>query len=337
MSKLKIPSMLSYSRSINPTDAVMMGVNSDTGYVEPVVVQRRTSLTPLSHFSETQNAEKNPARRRPSEGDVALLGPMVDTLMIQFSVVFNGKSIEPYSCNKQFHETRDALVEFAKVFGEKGGYEELAKRYLDQILSGAPAWRNLDMSEEIQVSVKSKKVSLETVTTDDGVISYSSKKNYQLMINDIATALQAKNRSLRLKVTIKLPMAPMTEVFPSELFVESGVTQLSYVEAGTPEGKVIKQAIIHNQKLGNAIRTIDDWYDDNAPYPLAVEPFGIDHRLNMAMRIQNNRHFYKLMTHGLIGFTNSIKKAKGADQIPGDAMFFMACLIRGGVYSAKES
>src|SRR5690606_3053365 len=39
-------------------------------------------------------------------------------------------------------------------------------------------------------------------------------------------------------------------------------------------GKDNNHAAMHSVKLGNAIRTIDDWYSENAEFPIAVEPYG---------------------------------------------------------------
>lgn len=337
MSKLAIPSMLSYARSINPTDGLMFGSDSMSEHVEPILVTRRTARSPLSNFSETRNAEKNPARSRPTEGDIAVLGPKVDTLNIQYSVVINGKSRRPHSCNNKFAETRDALLELTELFEEKGGYLELANRYLHQILSGAPAWRNLEMAECCDVTITTRQGSVSS-TCEDGEVTVQDKKARNKIAERMAKALGSEKGMFRLNVVMKLPMAPMTEVFPSELFSDTDQRkQLSFIEVPGDNGKPARQAILHNQKIGNAIRTIDDWYDDDAPYAIAVEPYGIDQKLNTAVRIESHRHFYKLMTHHVTPFIASLKQAKSASDIPGDACFFVACLIRGGVFSAKDS
>jgi len=336
MSKLTIPSMLSYARSINPTDGLLVGAHSESSHKEAVTVQRRTARSPLSNFSEIRNTEKNPARSRPTEGDVAVLSPNVDTLKIEFSVVLNGNSRNPHSCNSKFTETRDALLEMTELFNEKGGYKILAERYLRQLLSGAPAWRNLEMADERIVTVRTRRESV-TATMFDGEESIDDKKAFGVLVERMAKALGNEKGMLRLTVSIELPMAPMTEVFPSEVFSDTDQRkQLSYIEVPGTGSKPTRQAIIHNQKIGNAIRTIDDWYEDDAPYPIAVEPFGIDQKKNIAVRIQSNRDFYKLMSHGLTGFITKLKKVKKPEEIPGDALFFVACLIRGGVFSAKE-
>lgn len=127
-------------------------------------------------------------------------------------------------------------------------------------------------------------------------------------------------------------MASMTEVFPSQVFKDGEKKKLL---AGIRNGD-IKQGIVYNQKIGNAIRRIDDWYEDGAEYALAVEPFGIDRSIDKAVRIDSGRHFYNLLTKNLLGFVESTTKAANADEIEGDVFYFVACLIRGGVFSGKE-
>ena len=83
---------------------------------------------------------------------------------------------------------------------------------------------------------------------------------------------------------------------------------------------------MHSQKIGNAIRTIDNWYPD-AKFPIAVEPYGSVTTLGTAFRQPKQKlDFYSL-------FDNWILKDLAPDNEQQN--YVMAVLIRGGVFGAS--
>jgi len=82
---------------------------------------------------------------------------------------------------------------------------------------------------------------------------------------------------------------------------------------------------IHSQKLGNALRTIDTWYEGVAELgPIAVEPYGSVTTQGKAYRQpQKKEDFYSLLDNWLI---------KDKPPAPEQQHFVMATLIRGGVF-----
>ena len=84
-------------------------------------------------------------------------------------------------------------------------------------------------------------------------------------------------------------------------------------------------AAIHSQKIGNAIRTIDTWYEGAEELgPIAVEPYGSVTTQGKAYRQPKQKlDFYTLLDNWLL-----------KDQVPPAEQqhFVMAVLIRGGVF-----
>lgn len=331
MSKLNIPNMMAFSRSINPTDALMFGVNSQTGEEYPVEVVERGMRAPFSNYKESKSAEKDPARGNPKFGETAFLSENTDTLRLKFSVVLTGNSRAPYACESKSAEMRDALKALTKNFKEKGGYRELASRYLEQIAKGDVAWRNLELTDEVSVDIQARQSKVVVTNSPKGQ-SKDNPEAYEEILTMVEKALGTEKGFVRLNVTVDMPMAPMTEVFPSQVFKEGETRKLL---AGIQRGN-LKHGLIYSQKIGNAIRRIDDWYDDDA-YPLAVEPFGIDRSLDQAVRIEKKRDFYTLLTKNLLEFVDHSESAGSADDLDGDVFYFVACLIRGGVFSGKDA
>jgi CRISPR-associated protein Csy3 len=111
------------------------------------------------------------------------------------------------------------------------------------------------------------------------------------------------------------------------------------------KGKTLFQlngcAAMHNVKIGNAIRTIDTWYSDEAivkadgkdktetikieeKYPIAIEPYGSVTQRGIAHRPSKD-DLYTLMVNWINEKDISIE----------DKKYVVANLIRGGVFGGK--
>ena len=82
-------------------------------------------------------------------------------------------------------------------------------------------------------------------------------------------------------------------------------------------------AALHSVKVGNAIRTIDDWYK-GAEFPIAAEPFGSVTQRGQAYR-KKDEDLYTLM---LAWVNNKVVT-------PQQKNFVLANIIRGGVFGGK--
>jgi len=111
------------------------------------------------------------------------------------------------------------------------------------------------------------------------------------------------------------------EVYPSqELVLDTGKSKSKELY------KINDKAGMHSQKIGNAIRTIDDWYP-NAEFPIAVEPYGAVTTLGTAFRQPKQKQdFYSLFDNWVL---------KGEKPAVEQQHYVMAVLIRGGVFGAS--
>ena len=86
---------------------------------------------------------------------------------------------------------------------------------------------------------------------------------------------------------------------------------------------------IHSEKIGNAIRTIDNWYTieniESVKAPIAVEPYGSVPNRGQAYRISKT-DFYTLLINWL----------ENEDISEDDQHFVVANLIRGGVFGGND-
>ncbi len=86
---------------------------------------------------------------------------------------------------------------------------------------------------------------------------------------------------------------------------------------------------MHSQKIGNALRTIDDWYEGAEDLgPIPVEPYGSVTTQGKAYRQPKNKmDFYSLLDGWVL-----------KDKVPGveQQHFVIATIIRGGVFGDSE-
>ncbi len=156
---------------------------------------------------------------------------------------------------------------------------------------------------------------------------------------------------LRVRVTGELPQG--AEVYPSQEFVDEEKTRggdkkgkKSRTLSGVPimyDGKSVKQASLHSQKLGNALRCIDDWHPQAADVgAIAVETYGFSQGALKTFRMPKRagasgaqgQDFYSLLDD-LDGLEKAIDAA-GEGALPDDVLYFMAVLVRGGVFSGGK-
>jgi CRISPR-associated protein Csy3 len=84
-------------------------------------------------------------------------------------------------------------------------------------------------------------------------------------------------------------------------------------------------AAIHNVKIGNALRTIDNWYA-NAEFPIAAEPYGSVTQIGHAFRkTKKEGDLYSLLLDWL----------NGAEIADGNKNYVVANLVRGGLFQGE--
>ena len=118
------------------------------------------------------------------------------------------------------------------------------------------------------------------------------------------------------------------EVFPSqELILDKSKDKSKTLYVIEHSGRRV--AAMHSQKIGNALRTIDDWYEGAEDLgPIPVEPYGSVTTQGKAYRQPKNKmDFYSLLDGWVL-----------KDKVPGveQQHFVIATIIRGGVFGDSE-
>ncbi len=334
--KLTTASVLAFERKLDPSDAVFhAGRWEDRAQShgwQPVSIQTKSVRGTISNrlkAKEQDPAKLDAAIENPNlqTVDVAALPPQADTLKVQFTLRVLGGAGTPSACNSAPYQAR--LLATVQGYVQQHGFAELARRYAANLANGRFLWRNRVGAETVEVRVEQMQDgkplhswSFDALALNTRAIAAANigANGLDELAQVITTGL-AGTAHVLLQVTAFVRQGVGQEVFPSqELILDKG-------SAG--KSKTLYQvggiAAIHSQKIGNAIRTIDTWYDGAHELgPIAVEPYGSVTTQGKAYRQPKQKmDFYTLLDNWLL-----------KDQAPPveQQHYVMAVLIRGGVF-----
>lgn len=335
MSKtLQTASVLAFERKLDPSDAIFRAGNWEERAASerwtPITIKTKSVRGTISNRLKTKDqdpAKLDAAIENPNlqTVDVAALPADADTLKVQFTLRVLPGAGTPSACNSAEYQAK--LQEVVQGYVQQHGFAELANRYAANLANGRFLWRNRQGAEEVEVQVallkdgKPEQIwSFDALTLNLRALNAIENEEIKALGAVIADGL-AGQRHVLLQVTAFVRMGAGQEVFPSqELILDKGKGSKSktlYDVDGV--------AAIHSQKIGNAIRTIDTWYEGAAELgPIAVEPYGSVTTQGKAYRQPKQKmDFYSLLDNWLL-----------KDQVPPAEQqhFVMAVLIRGGVF-----
>jgi CRISPR-associated protein Csy3 len=332
---LKTASVLAFERKLDPSDALFYAGNWDeqesAAQWPAVKLDEKSVRGTISNRLKTKDqdpAKLDAAIENPNlqTVDVAMLPADADTLNVRFTLRILPGAGTPSACNSAEYQAK--LFQVVQGYVDTHGFDELARRYAHNLANGRFLWRNRLGAENVQVMVS-------LIEQGRPVQSWAFDA-FQLGLRDfeagnahadrdalaalIADGL-ANKRHVLLYVSAFVRLGAGQEVFPSqELVLDRGRGNKSKTLYST-DGI----AGMHSQKLGNAIRTIDNWYDGAAELgPIAVEPYGSVTTQGKAYRQPKQKQdFYNLLDDWLL-----------KDKVPAleQQHYVMAVLIRGGVF-----
>lgn len=337
--KLTTASVLAFERKLDPSDAVFHAGRWDDraqSHAWPPVAIREKSVRGTISNRLKAKEQQDPAKldaaiEKPNlqTVDVAALPAGADTLKVQFTLRVLGGAGTPSACNSAAYQAK--LLATVQGYRQQHGFGELARRYAANLANGRFLWRNRAGAEQVDVVVEQMQggQAANTWSFDalamntravDATDSVAQAEPLKALGQAIAQGL-AGSAHVLLRVTAFVRQGQGQEVFPSqELILDKDSARKSktlYHVDGV--------AAIHSQKVGNAIRTIDTWYEGaEALGPIAVEPYGSVTTQGKAYRQPKQKlDFYTLLDNWLL-----------KDQVPPleQQHFVMAVLIRGGVF-----
>lgn len=331
--KLKTASVLAFERKLDPSDALFFSGDwndQENGHNwPPVNIIEKSVRGTISNRLKTKDqdpAKLDAAIENPNlqTVDVAALPANSDTLKVSFTLRVLPGAGTPSACNSG--EYQDKLQSVVNQYVSQTGFSTLAQRYAANLANGRFLWRNRVGAEAIKIIVSrmSNGSASDTWSFNALDIPLRNFDNLPADVQDLGKNIEAGlsgEQHVLLQVTAYVRIGSAQEVFPSqELILDRGRGDKSktlYHVKGI--------AGIHSQKLGNAIRTVDTWYEGAENLgPIAVEPYGSVTTQGKAYRQPKQKmDFYNLLD----GWVLKDKEPELDQQ-----HFVMATLIRGGVF-----
>ncbi|WIM83090.1 type I-F CRISPR-associated protein Csy3 [Gallibacterium anatis] len=330
MSTITTATVLAFERRLDISDAVFSQKSSSTGQSAPVRITEKAVRGTISN--RLKNAIANDPVKLDAEiqkanlqtVDIAALDHDKDTLIVSWSCKVLPFTGQPNVCNNP--EYQKVLEETVQNYLNNTGLSELAYRYAYNIINARWLWRNRMNAEKINIKI--------TFNNSDEMLEFKDVKPFSLnnfdykdeKLTKLATYIEKGFKGeqfVLINIEAEVLMGTGQEVYPSQ--------ELILDNSSARKSKILYQindiAGIHSQKIGNAIRTIDTWYEPNAAFPISVEPYGAVTTLGRAFRQPKQKlDFYTLFDDWIL---------RGQAPTPEQQYFVIAVLIRGGIFGAS--
>lgn len=317
---IELPNLLSFERKLENSDALMFSGNwseqdNDNWHSIKIIPRLNRSTQSAQGISDDKKTKPNPVA---SSNDDANLPLEHDTLKLSFTLRLIGNLGLPFACNSPEFET--AIKQKVDEFKQTEMLDELAKRYAYNIANGRFLWRNRVGAKNVTIKVTIDKQDhnkpSESLTFNAYDYSLNNFDNTDEKLTKLAQAIKeglASDTFVFISIDAFVQMGSGQRVFPSQ--------EMNMGEKRKVLFKIHNQAAMHNVKIGNALRTVDDWYPD-AQFPIAAEPFGAVTQRGQAYR-KSKIDLYTLM----VAWVNDTELT---DE---NKAYVVANLIRGGVFS----
>lgn len=325
--KIDLPSMLAFERKLETSDALMFSGNwEDITILEkwqniPITKRQNRSTQSAHGTSDTDKIKPNPVS---SDSDDANLPLEHDTLKVSFSLRVVGNLGVPFGCNSP--DFSNAIKAKTSEFKQDEGINILAYRYAYNLANGRFLWRNRVGAKEIIINIVVDENTFAFNAYDFSLNDFEKSKDnssLQQLTTIITEGLKGDAQSFVLvDVDTFVKLGHQQHVFPSQ--------EMNMGEKGKTLFQLGGCAAIHNVKIGNAIRTIDTWYEryEEQGHPIAIEPFGAVTQIGDAFR-KNKKEgdLYSLMLDWVNDKALTIE----------EQAYVAANLVRGGVFSKSSS
>jgi CRISPR-associated protein Csy3 len=373
-----IPSIFAFTGSIALSDALMKIITTENE-VLPVLITAR-GLLGMKGSDKNASEIRKYMRETPTENMDLFLNPQVvdkaviehenaEFMQVSYRMVVNANSLKPHASNNL--DIALASMDFIKQYYALGGSTYLAERYISNILRGLWLHRNLEFRHDGEVEVTAFAHGVEPITCTfaglsakpDFTVIDGTQELIQLMASALDGTLMGADKSPTpafFDVKARIRVFPGMQVYPSQLMnMDDQGKKLAYL--ASRQGQ--KQAIIHSQKVGNAIRRIDDWYKkplfqaamDNSDSleimkaltpkildgsfeleAMPVEPLGIERSLNLAYRMALSIDIFEILRTLVGGINKKLSSATKFDDLTDDMHYLAACFIRGGLFGGEK-
>ena len=339
----KLPGVLSFQRGFVISDGLFYNLYADGSDTKPVFVIRHGIRGTQNVNTDNDKDVSNVQITETAKSDGSATG-----IKVSFSMRVLPLSQTLFACaGTDSRDIRDALNSFVERALPSEGLQEVARRYARNVLNGRWLWRNPILGDTIAASVTDGNgTTIECGATQSPMKDFDNyseqEKNLGHMFAD--NMIGGNLTAWTVDAVINFGFAGAVELFPSQNYVENkpkGFARPLY-KIGHPEyrendsldvfkdTRVMGMAALRDQKIGNAIRTIDTWYASYKTHgkPIPVEPNGAS--------LDAQQFFRREGADRRTSAFELMKRINQVDPNSHEGMFMIASLMRGGVFSEGE-
>jgi CRISPR-associated protein Csy3 len=348
---IKIPGVLSFQRGTIVTDGTLSSI------VPGESAERLVPISVIRHgIRGINNTPKGEDVANIQRTESAKTAASATGLAVEFSYRTLPADRLLFGCSDPAY--RRAAEGFIARFFVRGvpEFDEVCLRYARNILNGRWLWRNR-MLGEVSVTATSGQKTYQGVGTRLSDFNDYTEDEKALAQNVIASGFlggQGDALALTVQGRVLFGFTGQTEIFPSQNMVTNkpkGFARSLYKvdmvsrkelvsilsgakkdgeDAGEFMADMIDmgRAALRDQKIGNAIRTIDTWYPEYAGLPIPVEPNGAS--------LESNTLHRKSEAVNAKGLLRKIDEIVPSATFNPDAAYLIALIVRGGVFSEGE-
>lgn len=345
----KLPGVLSFQRGLVISDGLFYNEKAGEYELHPVYVVRH-GIRGTQNINKSGDSETNVAAEAKRQEvsniqttDSAKLDADADALVVRFAVRFLDLENALFACapgakdsDSEIAALKESINRFTQRAKASDGLVEVARRFARNIANARWLWRTRVIASAVTVTVSAE--NSRVAEFDALKIPLPHFGNYnageQAVAESIAAGLRGE-QAIMLDVVGRVEFGgrAAVEVFPSQNYIEDkprGFARSLYcLGAAEPADHTVGmrrmgQAALRDQKISNALRTIDTWYPEHEAFgrPIPVEPNGAN--------LEAQRFFRNAKR---VSAFDLVKRLNQLDPNSGDGMFVIASLIRGGVYS----
>lgn len=348
----KLPGVLSFQRGMLATDALFYNRFAD-GRIAPLQVVRHgiRGTQNINKLTASDSATAASAKRAEVSNiqttDSAKLDPDAVALEVRFDLRFLALDSALFACApgqkdkpEDILALRSSLGEFLAAAKAGSALTELASRFARNIANGRFLWRNRAVAESVVVQVLQAATVIATFNAlEIPLNTFGDYSDGERAVAEIIAAGMKGDREAKLSVraTVDFGLRGAFEVFPSQNYLEDkarGFARPLYCVGDAPADqnkhsvREMGQAALRDQKIGNALRTLDTWYPayGDRGLPIPVEPNGAS---------LDAQEFFR-NTKAASGFQLMLQLGT-IDPNTDQGTFLLACIVRGGVFSGSDA
>lgn len=336
----KLPSVLAFSRAHFITDGAFYSLTNE-GIEKPILVKAQGIRGTQNVSEKNGNEESKTETTNLQKIDVAKTDLDTKEVIVRFSLGFLDISKTLHSCNgKDMNEVmafRKSLKDFLFRAKSSGTVDHIAKRYARNVLNGRWLWRNKEIAKQILININYNGNTSFIKDYDINLSSLIDFNSFNAEEEKLATvfAKQLKGEDISaVEITARLiPKASgVFEVYPSQNFQEADSDKNGQKKFLFKVNK--DQAGLRDQKIFNAIKTIDDWYKHDYKEeigPIPVEAYGTNINWNIFFRSDKKE---KNNAFDLLKILNDFNDNN--KMLESNALFILSLIERGGVFGESD-